>query len=147
MKISTKGRYGLRAMLDLAIYSDGEHISLSSIAERQNISSNYLEQVFSILRKSGLVKSVKGAQGGYILAEKPDKIRIGTILRALEGDLSVIDPNDSVAENNSVEYCLKANVWDEINASIDKVVDSISLEDLILQHKKLEGSWCNMYYI
>jgi Rrf2 family protein len=147
MKISTKGRYGLRAMLDLAIYSGGEHISLSSIAERQNISSNYLEQVFSILRKSGLVKSVKGAQGGYILAEKPDKIRIGTILRALEGDLSVIDPNDSVAENNSVEYCLKANVWDEINASIDKVVDSISLEDLILQHKKLEGSWCNMYYI
>jgi Rrf2 family cysteine metabolism transcriptional repressor len=147
MKISTKGRYGLRAMLDLAIYSGGEHISLSSIAERQNISSNYLEQVFSILRKSGLVKSVKGAQGGYILADKPDKIRIGTILRALEGDLSVIDPNDSIAENNSVEYCLKANVWDEINASIDKVVDSITLEDLILQHKKLEGSWCNMYYI
>jgi Rrf2 family protein len=89
MKLSTKGRYGLRAMVDLAVHSSGEHVALYSIAERQNISENYLEQVFSILRKAGLVKSVKGAQGGYTLADKPSNISIGAILRVLEGDLSV----------------------------------------------------------
>ena len=91
MRISTKGRYGLRAMMDLAAYSNGGHVSLSSIAKRQMISTNYLEQVFSVLRNAGLVKSIKGAQGGYVLAKKPSEIRIGTILRVLEGYLSVVD--------------------------------------------------------
>ena len=93
MRLSTKGRYGLRAMVDLAVYSKSEHVALNSIAERQGISMNYLEQVFSTLRKSGLVKSIKGAQGGYILSEEPSNIKVGRILRVLEGPLSVIDDN------------------------------------------------------
>lgn len=91
MKMSTKGRYGLRAMLDIAINSRGDIVNVKSIAERQNISESYLEQVFSILRKAAIVKSIKGAQGGYILADDPSNITVGQILRTLEGNLNVVD--------------------------------------------------------
>ena len=84
MKVSTKGRYGLRAMIDLSLYSKNELVPLASIAERQDISKSYLEQVFSALRKAGLVKSIKGAQGGYSLSTGPEDITVGMILRALE---------------------------------------------------------------
>ena len=87
MRISTKGKYGLRAMVDLAVHSADSPIPLSSIAERQDLSLGYMEQVFSVLRKAGLVKSIKGAQGGYILAEDAASITVGDVLRALEGDL------------------------------------------------------------
>ncbi|MDR3552637.1 MAG: Rrf2 family transcriptional regulator [Clostridia bacterium] len=147
MKISTKGRYGLRAMLDLALYSSGSHVSLFNIADRQRISVNYLEQVFSLLRKAGLVRSVKGAQGGYTLADKPSAIRVGTILRILEGDLSVIDEDSENAEieNNALQSCIKQCVWDRINESIDAVIDSITLQDLIDEYKGSESH--PMFYI
>ena len=149
MKLSTKGRYGLRAMLDLAINSVDEHVSLNSIAERQSISENYLEQVFSILRKAGLVKSVKGAQGGYVLADSPSKIKIGTVLRAMEGSLSIIDADtdERSLKQNGVEYCIKAKVWDKINQSIDNVVDSITLEDMVNEYNCMNDSLSLMYYI
>lgn len=147
MKISTKGRYGLRSMLDLAINSSGDHVSLNSIAERQHISSNYLEQVFSTLRKSGLVNSVKGAQGGYVLADSPSRISVGSILRALEGSLTVTGDNEDIEAKNQIEYCLRTNVWDLINSSINTVVDSITLEDLMIEHKKLAGNMSSMFYI
>ncbi|MCE5285147.1 MAG: Rrf2 family transcriptional regulator, partial [Pelosinus sp.] len=136
MLISTKGRYGLRAMVDLAINSTGEHVALNSIAERQNISANYLEQMFSLLKKAGLVKSIKGSQGGYILAHKPASITVGSVLRALEGDLATVDESDiKRTPNNSIEYCLTINVWDKLNESINLVVDSITLEDMIDEYK------------
>jgi Rrf2 family cysteine metabolism transcriptional repressor len=147
MKISTKGRYGLRSMLDLAINSNGDHVSLNSIAERQRISSNYLEQVFSTLRKSGLVNSVKGAQGGYVLADNPSRISVGSILRALEGNLTVTGENEDIEAKNQIEYCLRTIVWDVINNSINTVVDSITLEDLMVEHKKLAGNMSSMFYI
>jgi Rrf2 family protein len=147
MKISTKGRYGLRAMLDLALNSLTDHVSLCSIAERQCISESYLEQVFSALRKSGLVKSVKGAQGGYVLADKPDNIRIGTILRVLEGDLSVIDDNNAATQGNNFERCIRMNVYESINTNINSIVDSITLGDLMEEYNKLEGNTGDMYYI
>lgn len=148
MKISTKGRYGLRAMLDLALYSAGDLVTLPSIADRQGISANYLEQVFAMLRKSGLVKSVKGAQGGYVLAETPSHITVGSILRALEGELSVTDDQvDIQALSPSVEYCLQKNVWEKINESINLVVDSITLGDLMDEHKRLTDNQSMMYYI
>lgn len=148
MKLSTKGRYGLRAMLDLAINSSGDHVSLYSIAERQNISENYLEQVFSILRKAGLVKSVKGAQGGYTLAVSPSKTKVGTILRALEGDFSVADEEvDSASPGMTIQNCIKINVWDKMNDSLNEVIDSISLEDLVNDYKKMNGKETVMYYI
>ncbi len=148
MKLSTKGRYGLRAMLDLAVNSTGDHVSLYSIAQRQNISENYLEQVFSTLRKAGLVKSVKGAQGGYILAVSPANTKVGTILRALEGDLSIVDEElDGTSLEKTVQSCIKTHVWDKMNDSLNQVVDSISLEDLVNDYKKMNGQETNMYYI
>ncbi len=148
MKLSTKGRYGLRAMLDLAIHSTGDHVSLYNIAQRQNISVSYLEQVFSTLRKSGLVKSVKGAQGGYILAEAPSDIMVGTILRALEGDLSVADEEvDAASVEGTVLKCIKLNVWDKMNECLNKVADSISLGSLTDEYKRLVGEEVDMYFI
>lgn len=147
MKMSTKGRYGLRAMLALAITTGQSHVSLSYIADTQQISSNYLEQVFSTLRKAGLVKSVKGAQGGYVLADIPAHITVGSILRALEGNLSITGENEDVSGDNTVEHCLRLNVWDTINTSINTVVDSITLEDLIMEYKKLDSNLSLMYYI
>jgi Rrf2 family cysteine metabolism transcriptional repressor len=146
MKISTKGRYGLRAMIDLAVHSTNEHVSLNSIAERQEVSVSYLEQVFSVLRKEGLVKSIKGAQGGYILSDEPRNITVGMILRALEGDLSVVEGNSGTRYDN-IQYCIKKNVWDKMNDSINQIVDSITLDDLIDEYYKMNGSDNYMYYI
>lgn len=148
MKISTKGRYGLRAMVDLAVYSGGDHISLKNIAERQNISEGYLEQVFSSLRKAGLINSIKGSQGGYVLAAQPERITVGQILRVLEGNLSVIDEK-SMEEmtNDRIEDCIRLTVWNEINRSIDCVVDKITLERLVSEYGKMLNQEVNMYYI
>ena len=125
----------MRAMVDLAVNASVEHVALSAVAERQNISMNYLEQVFASLRKAGLVKSVKGAQGGYSLARKPVDIKVGDILRVLEGSLSVMDDSEiDYADNKSIQYCLKQNVWDRIDDSINSIVDSITLEDLVHEY-------------
>ena len=145
MKISTKGRYGLSAMLDLAMHAES-HVSIAAIAERQDVSANYLEQVFASLRKGGLVKSIKGAQGGYVLADKPASISVGMILRVLEGDLAVVADDNALTENQ-MEYCLKNAVWDKMNASINQVADSITLEDLINQYNQLNSNLSLMAYI
>lgn len=148
MKLSTKGRYGLRALIDLGTHSNGGHLSLTSIAQRQSISEIYLEQVFSTLRKAGIVKSVKGAQGGYLLVEAPRRITVGMILRILEGDLTVIDEQATVGlEELSISNCVKINVWDKIDDRVNKLVDSITLEDLIEQQKRLNGENEEMFYI
>ncbi len=149
VKISSKGRYGLRAMVDLALNTNGGHVALCSIAERQGISLNYLEQVFSALKKAGLVRSIKGAQGGYILGESPANLKVGTILRALEGQLSVIDEGTENlgAGHISIDHSIKVNVWDKMNERINSLVDSITLEDLVEYHKKMIGTASSMYYI
>lgn len=142
MKISTKGRYGLRAVMDLCINSNGDYVSLISIAERQDISKNYLEQVFSALRKSGIVKSVKGSQGGYLLNGKTSEVTIGNILRALEGDLSVVKEEQS---KSKIEMCIKMNLWDKIDQKLYQIIDNMTLEDLINEYNK--GADSMMYYI
>lgn len=136
-------------MLDLALNSATNHVSLCSIAERQNISESYLEQMFSVLRKAELVKSVKGAQGGYILASNPAHIKVGTILRVLEGNLSVISDDNKGLEKdaNIIENCIKENVWERMNQSINQIVDSITLEDLMENYKKMNGENNYMFYI
>lgn len=149
MKLSTKGRYGLRAMVDLGANSSGDHVSLYSIAERQNISENYLEQVFSILRKSGLVRSVKGAQGGYILTDDPSNTKVGKILRALEGELSVVDEDteDNPSMAGSIQHCIQVHVWDKMNECLNSVVDSITLGDLVEEYRRMNNRDSVMYYI
>ncbi|AVP63578.1 Rrf2 family transcriptional regulator [Clostridium botulinum] len=145
MKISTKGKYGIKAIIDLAINSTEEAVTLKSISERQNISEGYLEQIFSLLRKNNLIKGIKGAQGGYILEKDSAHITAGEILRALEGDLSVVELNDDYL-NNTMEKSIKTNLWDRINESIERVVDSITLEDLVEAYKKSDNQNI-MYYI
>ena len=146
MKISTKGRYGLRAMLDLALHSENTHVSLSSIAERQNVSLNYLEQAFSTLKKNGLVKSVKGAQGGYILAEPPEKTTIYRILNVLEGDLSIVDESEMDA-SSVLQNCIRKNVWDKIDDQVKEIFGSTTLRDLMDEYKKVMETHEPMYFI
>ena len=149
LKISTKGRYGIRAMLDLTIHSSVEKVALNSIAERQDISVNYLEQVFSILRKAGLVKSIKGAQGGYLLGHHPSEITVGAVLRALEGDLLIVGESNQTkgGTSNNFEYCIRTTVWNKIEESINHIVDSLTLEDLATEYKKLDESLAYMFHI
>ncbi|QUH20611.1 RrF2 family transcriptional regulator [Alkaliphilus sp. B6464] len=149
MKLSTKGRYGLKAMFDLAIhYGDGP-ISLKSVAERQLISDHYLEQLIASLRKSGLVKSVRGAQGGYMLADSPSKITVGDIIRVLEGPLG---PSDCVLEDepsacDRADCCVTRIVWEKIRLSISEVIDSITLQDMLDDYERIGNKDNYMYYI
>ena len=138
MKLSTKGRYGLRAMIDLALNSTDGAVSISSIAERQNLSDSYLEQLMSKLKKAGLVSSLRGAQGGYTLACSADDISVGDILRALEGDLTPVDcaalsGNGSCGESDS---CVTKYVWQKLNDSLNNTADSIKLSTLMDESKK-----------
>lgn len=147
MKISTKGRYGVRAMLDIALNSTEGQVTVKSIAERQNISEGYLEQVFSSLRKGGLVKSIKGAQGGYVLGRSAIDITIGDILRQLEGELTVVDESTGSSGENEMEYLISSNVWSKINNSINKMVDSITLESLVVEYKRSREQDSFAFYI
>jgi len=144
MKVSTKGRYGLRAMIDLALYSKSDSVPLVSIAERQDISKSYLEQVFSALRKAGLVKSIKGSQGGYVLAYDADEITVGMILRALEGDLSVVPMEDEVITNR-IESYIRENIWNKIDERVFSFIDEFTLKDIIEDY--MEKDPAPMYYI
>lgn len=140
MKLSTKGRYGLRAVLDLAINSKNEAVSLSCIAERQNISISYLEQLIAKLKKAGIVNSIRGSQGGYVLAKDVDKISVGDILRALEGDLNPVDCAEVMggdATCSGSDLCVTKYVWKRISDSINNVVDEIMLSELVEESREV----------
>ncbi len=138
MKLSTKGRYGLRAMVDLALNAEEGHLALSAIADRQHISMQYLEQVFSILRKAELVRSVKGANGGYTLATHASKITVGSILKALEGNLSIAGNRTESEEGglNPIEQCIRESIWDKLDENINVFIESITLADLAENTRK-----------
>ncbi len=129
MKISTKGRYGIRLMLSLALHYDKGTLPLKSIAKEQDISEKYLEQIINPLTKSGLVKSYRGAQGGYILTRAPEDITIGEVLRILEGSLSPVDCVDHIICPNA-DTCVSLSIWKKMKDALDEVVDGISLADL-----------------
>ena len=142
MNISTKGRYGLRAMVDIAVHSFGDYIPLKIIAERQTISENYLEQVFSILRKAKLVKSARGSQGGYTLSREASKITVGEVLRILEGDLNITGDDDgALGLDKTIKVCINTLVWQEVNEQINKVMDSVTLQDLVEKYKSLNSEY------
>lgn len=147
MKISTKGRYGLRALVDLVIHSTNSHVSLISIAERQEISPNYLEQVFASLRKAGIVKSVKGSQGGYSLTDFPENIKVAKVIKVLEGDYNVVDNTLDIKNQNNIQLAIQGLVWDQVNKEVDRIFNGVSLEDLANEYKRLQGDSQVMYYI
>lgn len=149
MKLSTKGRYGLKAMFELALHYGEGPIALKNIAESQDISEHYLEQLIAVLRKNGLATSVRGAQGGYLLNDKPKNITVGDVIRALEGDVA---PSECVLDENTgkclkEDYCVTKNVWIKIRNSINEVIDSITLQDMVDDFIKTNGKKGYMYYI
>lgn len=151
MKISTKTRYGLRALVDLAYNGKNEQVALTKIASRQELSVNYMEQVFVTLRKAGIVKSTKGAQGGYSLARCSEEITVGEIIRVLEGPILIAEeidniPGESLVVHN-MEKCLQNKVWSPINESINSVINNITLADLEYDMLKEYETGMDMYYI
>jgi Rrf2 family protein len=133
MKISTQGRYGLRALVDLVENEDSEGaIPLREISERQKISERYLEQLFAKLRKAGIVKSVRGAHGGYMLNRPADKITVGDVVKTLEGNLAPVDCTiTNKGEQCQFEgECVTHEVWEEIKIKIEDIIESITLQDL-----------------
>ncbi|MGE5398325.1 MAG: RrF2 family transcriptional regulator [Chitinophagales bacterium] len=147
MKLSTKGRYGLRAMLDMALHMDDGPITVHSIAERENLSDRYLEQLLVPLKKTGLIKSVRGAQGGYVLGKEPKNITVGEVIRALEGPIAPVDcvSEEFPDECARADFCVTRLIWAKLRDSIAEVLDSYNLEDLMNESKALSER--NMYYI
>ena len=140
MKISTKGRYALRLMLDLAIHSEGSAVPLRDVAQRQEISDKYLEQIVTQLSRAGLVRSVRGAGGGYLLTRTPEGYTVGEILRVREGSLAPVSCADGVGCSERADRCVTVEVWREIQAAVDGVVDHLTLADLVRRyHEKCGG--------
>lgn len=137
MKMSTKGRYGIKAMLELALVYDVSTISVRSIAEKQNISELYLEQIFSILKKAELIKSIRGAKGGYSLSKKPEEITIKNIMDALEGPISISNCIEKDARCDNLDKCATRVLWTKIRDAIDNIFSSVTLQDIIDEHNKL----------
>lgn len=131
MKISTRGRYALRLMLDLALNKEDENVSLKSIAERQGISDKYLEQIITVLCRAGFVKSTRGVQGGYRLAKPAKEYTVGMILRLIEGSLVPVacmedEPNQCPRSSE----CVTLDIWKQIDDAVNHVIDNITLADL-----------------
>ncbi len=133
MKISTRGRYGLRAMVDIAANTkEGKCVSISCVAKRQNISESYLEQLVSALKKSGLLKSTRGAQGGYELGRDPSQITVGDILKSIEGPMTLVDceTNSDACANGDCNKCATKDVWEKLSNSIINTANGITLDQL-----------------
>ncbi|MBR3503233.1 MAG: Rrf2 family transcriptional regulator [Clostridia bacterium] len=139
MKLSTRSRYGIHAMYDLACFAAGEPQPIKAIAERQKIPEAYLEQLIGPLRRSGLVKSVRGAQGGYLLARAPEEITVGAVMRALEGDINLVD---CLAEEDACERagsCAARIVWRRVNDGLRQIVDGITLRDIMNDDERVRS--------
>ena len=135
MKISTKGRYALRLMLDLAMNHGGGFIPLKTVAQRQEISDKYLEQIIHRLNREGLVESARGAQGGYRLARKAEDYSVGEILRTVEGSLAPVSCLDCKTPCDKFDSCLTIGLYKKIQNAIDGVVDHTSLADIINEYR------------
>jgi len=140
VKLSTRAEYGLRAMLELALNQGKGPISLKTIAENQSISEPYLEQLLAGLRRAGLVESIRGAQGGYRLAKDASNIKVGDILRTLEGPIGPMDCviEDDIKVCHRADTCVARGVWEKVRDSITSVVDSISLAQMCAEAKQRE---------
>lgn len=139
MKISTKGRYALRLMLDIALNDAKTPVRIKDIAERQQISDKYLEQIVSSLNKAGFVKSLRGPQGGYRLTKKPEEYTVGMILRLIEGSLApVACLDDNINNCTRADRCPTLILWEKLYDAISEVVDNITLADLISWQKNMK---------
>lgn len=136
MKLSTKGRYGVTAMFDLAAHGNGEPITAAEISKRQSIPLAYLEQLLLKLRRAGLVKTVRGPAGGYVLAKKSSRVSIGDIVQATDGPVALADciPSDSNCPKSGC--CSTRSLWKNLSDKVTKIFDSTSLKDLCVENGK-----------
>lgn len=131
MKISTKGEYGLRAMVDLANHYGEGPVLLKDIAERQDISKKYLDHLVSTLRTAGLVRSIRGARGGYLLARQPKEIKLIEIIQTLEGSVSPFECVDNLTICKKTKSCVTREIWQRVKKAIFDVLDSTTLASLV----------------
>lgn len=142
MKISTKGRYALKLMLDLAVNNDGTPVSIRDIAARQGISDKYLEQIIASLNKAGYVRSSRGPQGGYTLTRAPKDYTVGMILQLTEGSLapvSCLDEEQNLCDRQ--DNCATRRLWKQLDDAIKGVVDNVTLEDLLSWQDESVGNY------
>lgn len=139
MKLSTKGRYGVKAMFEVALHYGKEPVSIKMIAEKQDISEYYLEQLFASLRKAGLINSIRGAQGGYVLSRPPGEITVADILNVLEGPIEISDCiSDDEMSCSRMNYCATRLLWIKIRDSVNQVINSITLQDMIDDYNQIQ---------
>ncbi|WP_324825365.1 RrF2 family transcriptional regulator [Sinanaerobacter sp. ZZT-01] len=140
MRISTRGRYALRMMLDLALNAQNQYVSIKSISQRQEISGKYLEQIITVLSRAGFVKSIRGPQGGYKLARPADEYTVGMILRLIEGELTpVACMEDQPNQCPRCKDCVTLDVWKQVEEAINGVVDHIRLSDLVTKQREKQN--------
>ena len=134
MKVSTRSRYGLRAMLELALKYGQGPVMMQSIARNQGISRKYLDTIFTALKNAGLVHSRRGVGGGHVLAKPPEQIRLGDVLRAVEGPVSLVDCIGAPALCARAHRCVTRDIWSEVGRAIEQVLDGVTLADLVQKH-------------
>ncbi len=148
MKLSTRGRYAPRAMLDLALNYGKGPVSLKNIGRRQEISERYLEHIMLVLQSAGLVQSTRGSRGGFSLAKLPKEIKLSQIIQAVEGSISPVACVDDPKLCDRVSICVTYEIWKKLKKAILEVFDSVTLEDMVkMQKKKLSKQEDRMYYI
>lgn len=146
MKLSTRGCYGLRAMLELALHYGGKPVLMRSIAESQGISRKYLHALLTSLKAAGFVRSVRGSGGGYMLARAPANIRVDDVVQALEGSLSITDCVEDPKVCSRSSRCVTHELWQELSQAVARLLAAVTLEDLVARHAAKEAA-VPMYHI
>ena len=147
MKFSKKSRYGVAALIDLAVNSRNGHVALGSIAERNGISPQYLEQVFASLRRAGIVKSVKGSQGGYLLNHPSSNITVASIVQALEGTYYLDDEETKEGNAAVIAETIQEDIVEKVNHGLDQILQNLTLADLEEDFQERQSGGQEMYYI
>lgn len=145
MKLSTKGRYGTRAMLELALHYDKDIVQLKDVAKEQEISARYLEHLFIPLKLAGLIRSIRGAQGGYVLAKSPSQIRLSEILQVLEGSMAPVECVDDPKFCHRASICVTRYIWSELKTAIMNILESTTLQNLVERQREKENLGRSIY--
>jgi Rrf2 family cysteine metabolism transcriptional repressor len=146
MKLSTRGQYGARALLDIAVHYDGNPVLLKDIAKRQAISAQYLEHLISPLIKAGIVRSIRGARGGVTLAKLPEEIKLSQVIQILEGSTAPVECVDNPKVCPRSDFCVTRDVWEEMKRAMIQVLESTTLQDLVERQREKERP-AVMYHI
>ncbi len=147
MKLSTKGQYGTRALLDLALYEKGEPVPLKDIAQRQQIPLQYLEHLITPLITAGIVRSIRGAKGGIMLAKNPEEIRLNEVIQALEGPIGPTECLNNPGVCGRSASCVTRDVWDELKKAMEGVLEGTTLQNLVERHHKKAQAEPLTYYV